>query len=678
MKRYLLSSFIFFLCLCGAIMLIYSRCTQIQDNHLQQHLTTEQAAINSSIHTYSLLAQAINDEVIQTEPVLKLVHAISTSQGKEQNIQRGKLYRLLYPVYQRLRGKQVRQLHFHFPDSRSMLRFHAPSRSDDSLVNTRPSVVKANTSHEIVNGFESGKIFHGFRHVYPLSYQGQHIGSVEISTSFYQIREEFKHLAENDLNNLDNSNETQLAFLLYRPEMWNKLFQDLHTFYQTTPLHRDYIIERADLISSLCSEDISVSPLVDKIQQKLAHSSRVAHQLDQHRSFALAINLRGATYTVVFHSVQNTLGQHAAYIMSVTPEPFIASIRNDGILMGALATVLLTIILLYRFRFLAADENEKRQALFLSNISDNLGTALYTTNHEGTITFTNTAMEFLLGYQQQEMLGRNAHELFHQPHAKDDHSLCICEEVLRTNTTIRSDAYHFVDRTGALFPVEVVCSPLRDHKQTIGTATIFQDISKRREQEEQLQRAQQELISANASLKNLASHDGLTGVYNRRSFDEQVERLWRSAARHKQPLALLMVDIDHFKRYNDLFGHLQGDACLRLVAQALQKSCKRPEDFVARYGGEEFAILLPLTGHDDSEHVAQRIQAQIASLAIAHPGNEKNQRITLSIGCCTCLPDGGKTVQDFIFAADQCLYQAKEEGRNTICCCRLLGDEEES
>ena len=667
MKRYAISSCIYLFFLCASIVLIYTRCHQIQQDHLQLHLTTEEAAINSSSHTYSLLAQAINDEVIQTEEVLQRVHAIVHSEGRERNILRGKLFRLLDPVYQRLRGKQVRQLHFHFPDNRSLLRFHTPSRSDDSLVGIRPSVVRVNKTHEAVHGFESGRIFHGFRHVYPLRYHGEHIGSIEISTSFYQLREEFKHLSESSQSLLKEGKQAQLAFLLYRPEMWHKVFDDLHTIYQPSLLDKDYVIERADLIRSICDEKLAVSPLIESIQKKLAATENFKEKLAKRQSFATATNFQGQTYTVVFHSIKNTLGQHAAYIMSVTPEPFLVEIRDDGVLMGFFATILLTALLLYRFRFLAADEREKRQTVFLSNISDNLGTALYTTNRDGIITFANTAMEHLLGYSQQEMLGSNAHSLFHEPLEKD--SMCICEEVLMKNTTIRSDHYAFQDRLGTPFPVEVICSPLREHKQIVGTATIFQDISQRRAQEKQLKKAQEELLQANEALESLARFDGLTSVHNRRSFDEQINRLWRSAQRLKQPLGLLMIDIDHFKRYNDCFGHLQGDQCLQTVANVLETSCKRPEDFVARYGGEEFAILLPYTSSTDCYHVARRIQKNMAKLALDHPMALETGIVTLSIGCCSMIPQPDKKVQDLIFEADQFLYSAKENGRNRVCGC---------
>ncbi|MBN2646035.1 MAG: diguanylate cyclase [Desulfuromonadaceae bacterium] len=660
MKRYVVTCVVFLVFLAGSWLLIYSRCQHIRDDHLQLHLTTERAAINSSIGTYRLLAQAINDEVIQTEPVLRLVEGITRSEGAEQNILRGKLYRLLDPVYQRLRGKQVRQLHFHFPDSRSMLRFHAPSRSGDSLATVRPSVVMANTRHVAVHGFETGRVFHGFRHVFPLFYQQQPIGSVEISTSFYQIREEFKQLTETE--------QTQLTFLLYRPEMWDKLFPDLKLFYQPSLLSRDYVIERADLISSICSENMSTSSLIEKVQRRLKASSEIGAQLAAQQSFAVATNLDGQTYTVVFHSIVNSLDQHAAYIMSVTPEPFLASIREDGVWMGCLSAFLLTMVLLYRLRFLAADEKEKRQSLFLSSISDNLGTALYTTNERGELTFVNGAMERLLGYAQQEILGRNAHELFHHsPHQAEQD--CFCEQAIQQNRTIVSDDYIFKDRMETVFPVEIICSPLRENRKIIGTTTIFQDISRRREQERQLKETKEKLKEANTTLLRLATHDGLTEVANRRSFNQQIERVWRAALRQQTPLGLLMIDIDHFKCYNDYFGHQQGDVCLQAVAETLQRACQRPGDFVARYGGEEFAVLLPDTDANDSFHVAKRIQHQLAAQDLQNPAATEFVRVTLSIGCCSLIPAPDQTVEDLIRLADQSLYRAKKEGRNRICCC---------
>ncbi|MGD0632727.1 MAG: sensor domain-containing diguanylate cyclase [Beijerinckiaceae bacterium] len=170
---------------------------------------------------------------------------------------------------------------------------------------------------------------------------------------------------------------------------------------------------------------------------------------------------------------------------------------------------------------------------------------------------------------------------------------------------------------------------------------------------------------AERRLSELASTDGLTGLANRRHFDETLELEWRRALRDQAPAALLMIDCDYFKKFNDTYGHLEGDQVLRAVAGALRDSVQRPADLVARYGGEEFAILLPDTGIDGTLRVAEAVRAAVARLDWQHAGSPLG-RLTVSVGAASCLPgdDGGAV--SLIKAADFALYHAKKGGRDQV------------
>jgi diguanylate cyclase (GGDEF)-like protein len=174
------------------------------------------------------------------------------------------------------------------------------------------------------------------------------------------------------------------------------------------------------------------------------------------------------------------------------------------------------------------------------------------------------------------------------------------------------------------------------------------------------------LRKANEQLSTLATTDALTGVANRRAFDEFLDREWARASRVSRPLALTIVDVDFFKQYNDFFGHLMGDECLKQVAQALQES-RRETDFVARIGGEEFAIVLPDTDRDGARNVAEAARARIEKLRINHPKSPTGF-VTASFGVATRIPEETGTVQDLIQVADQALYDAKNSGRNRVVC----------
>lgn len=175
-----------------------------------------------------------------------------------------------------------------------------------------------------------------------------------------------------------------------------------------------------------------------------------------------------------------------------------------------------------------------------------------------------------------------------------------------------------------------------------------------------------ERLELEARLQRLSQQDGLTGLYNRRFFDQQLQGEWRRLRRIDAPLTLLMVDIDHFKAFNDSLGHLAGDDALRQVGKALQQSLHREGDVACRYGGEEFVVLLVNTGLDGGEHVAARIHDLIENLAIAHP-HSPHGRLTLSIGLAVVEPVTEESPGTLVKRSDLALYQAKHQGRNRTC-----------
>jgi diguanylate cyclase (GGDEF)-like protein len=175
-----------------------------------------------------------------------------------------------------------------------------------------------------------------------------------------------------------------------------------------------------------------------------------------------------------------------------------------------------------------------------------------------------------------------------------------------------------------------------------------------------------ELEEKNAKLELLSSLDGLTGLFNRRYFDDNLLKEWKQAIRDSTCLSLLIVDIDYFKDYNDYYGHLEGDDCLRKVAQSLYEALLRPTDIIARYGGEEFTVILPNTGSEGAGEVARRMMESVARLDIVHKTSSVAETVTISIGVSSLLPTRKLTVTSLLDRADKALYQAKEEGRNTF------------
>jgi two-component system, chemotaxis family, response regulator WspR len=181
-----------------------------------------------------------------------------------------------------------------------------------------------------------------------------------------------------------------------------------------------------------------------------------------------------------------------------------------------------------------------------------------------------------------------------------------------------------------------------------------------------LRESQKRLAETNLELLRLVNVDSLTGLANRRHFDESLHIEWKRAARNGVPLSVMMLDIDYFKSYNDTYGHLKGDEVLRKVAEIIQKSVLRPADQASRYGGEEFVVILPETPAAGASRLAEEIRKNVEALNITHLGSEIGPFLTISIGIASVVPSGEDTPLSLVNQADAALYQAKERGRNRV------------
>ena len=182
-----------------------------------------------------------------------------------------------------------------------------------------------------------------------------------------------------------------------------------------------------------------------------------------------------------------------------------------------------------------------------------------------------------------------------------------------------------------------------------------------------------QLEEANQQLEELSRTDALTGLANRRHFKETLATEWRRALRNGQSLALIMADLDAFKSFNDTYGHLAGDDCLRKIAVALRSPLMRPSDLAARFGGEEFVILLPGTDLEGGAYLAEAIRQDVEKLAIPHVDSDTGGLVTMSFGVAAVKPDATLVDLNLVCAADKALYMAKEEGKN---CCVAINLEE--
>lgn len=267
-------------------------------------------------------------------------------------------------------------------------------------------------------------------------------------------------------------------------------------------------------------------------------------------------------------------------------------------------------------------------------------------------------IETLLGWPQNSWL--SVEDWATRMHPEDrERVVNFCVSQSESGIDHEAD-YRALTASGDYVWIRDVVHVVRDEAGNVEALVGFMfDISERK-------RSEQELEALQRKLEALSYQDGLTGVANRRMFDQVMEESWGHAIRHRQPLSLLIVDIDYFKQYNDHYGHLQGDDSLRRVGRALSAAAARSRDFVARFGGEEFVIVLPETDKDAAAKVAERCRQMIFREQIPHEASPIGQLLTVSIGVGTCTPSRGDDLQAFIGSVDQQLYEAKGTGRNRV------------
>lgn len=217
--------------------------------------------------------------------------------------------------------------------------------------------------------------------------------------------------------------------------------------------------------------------------------------------------------------------------------------------------------------------------------------------------------------------------------------------------------YRALTRDGDYVWIRDVVHVVRKDGEVEALIGFMFDISERKKTEQQL-------IEMKQKLEELSFKDSLTGIANRRMFDSILDIEWTHATRSRQPLSLIVLDIDYFKQYNDHYGHIQGDECLKQVAEILSQAATRFKDFFARYGGEEFVFILPETDARSARRVAERCLTSIAQAQIPHEYSSVSPYVTISMGVDTVIADRTIEPVEFIERVDRLLYKAKEAGRN--------------
>lgn len=293
------------------------------------------------------------------------------------------------------------------------------------------------------------------------------------------------------------------------------------------------------------------------------------------------------------------------------------------------------------------EESEKRYRFITENSTDIIAQI----TPEMTFSYVSSACLPLMGYEPEELIGRNPFVEFSHP--EDDGEL---EHLLKTmkQGEIATATHRGRKKDGCYIWIETTAKTLVEKNGELkGFITVSRDTSQRKQAEEKLR-------EANQILQQISFMDGLTGIANRRTFDEYIYRTWTDGRR----LALIMIDIDQFKNFNDTYGHLKGDDCLKRVASALNLTLRRSHDFLARYGGEEFVVVLNESDEVSAMLVAEQLRHNVEALKIPHSTSSVNPSVTISLGVCHA--SAAQNIEELIEKTDQALYVAKRSGRNQV------------
>ena len=420
-----------------------------------------------------------------------------------------------------------------------------------------------------------------------------------------------------------------------------------------------------DILYRVNAQGVCVDYIAEHKKHRYCEASEC---IGKHLSKVLPPQVAEMTQNAVARALETKAAQMAEYTLTLRGETRFREARvvaqdNDE------ALVMVRDITDRRVAEQRMDSLNRQNQLLLESI----GEGVYGIDLEGNATFVNPAATALVGYDSSEILGRNMHQLLH--HSRVDGSPypgaeCPIYRAMRQGEVFRSSDEVFWRKDGSPFAVEYAAMPILTDGEVVGMVVSFQDITQRRQMETQievqllqmneysvaLEFQKSELEAANQQLERLATTDGLTGLNNHRNFQTRFAENFQVAARYGNTVSVLLLDVDHFKQFNDTFGHPAGDQTLKTVANALTLAA-RTTDFVARYGGEEFAVILPETDAQGAIEAAERFRAAVESQ------EWPARAVTVSIGVATWNITA-ETPSTLLQQADDALYISKRGGRN--------------
>ena len=605
---------IFLLAAAGVYLILSIDKESRVEEYLQDSAKSFDAEYHIIYRAFDEKAKIIYDTLVDTKEVKSLF----------ANRDREALNQLLQPEYRKLKRYGVKQFHFHLPDNHSFLRLHAPWLYGDDLSGFRATVVYVNKAHRPVGGFEEGIASNGFRFVFPLFLKKEYLGSVEISFDAYVLSDYLR----NDY--------IDTRFIISKKALLHEEHgQNLPSNYQVSRIDSDFVTVR-----NIEKERIPLLPNI-----RLRH-----HYTDEKlmkKSFALFQKIDGKYYVENFIPILNPVThQLSAYLVIVSDGKYISQIeRNFWIVFAAimLALLLLATRLIRTKEFQRQLHRENRK---LQTMIDTLDTMILITDGRDLIEVNQKVLDFFGFDSLEEMTEKyncicdffiRKEGYFHL--GKVPERSCWIEEIQKLDEKERIVNMIGHDMVAKAFGVKV-----QSYGENGSYIISFTDVT--------------EMIIEQRLLEYKATHDTLTGIYNRQKLEDTFARLCRYSDRRKEQVGLIMFDIDHFKKINDTYGHDIGDRVLASIATLVGRHI-REYDIFGRWGGEEFMIVMRYATAEETYLKARFLRREIAKMEVSGV-----PKVTASFGVTTLHP--ADTTQSLLKRVDEALYQAKHSGRNCV------------
>ena len=464
----------------GAGVFLYSNRVHKEQAHFSEQKNVLETAFKAGVQMYRLAMQGFYDTSLNTPEVLHIMQEAVHARGAGRDLERGRLYRLLFPTFDSMKRQNLRQLHFHLPDGSSFLRFHLSEHYGDQLFDTRPLVRKASESRRPAQGFEVGKTATGYRYIFPLSREGEYLGSVETLITTKALRDALAELNPN----------REYSFILSRAMTEEVLFPEQKWLYSPSDLHPDFVEEDANAL--LPTSPPPLSGKARAINQQLRQDGLLQKAMREGKPFAVSVRSEGQDHDVILLPLKDIHDRTTGYLVSYSPDRVVASFRQEFQTYIFMVVVVLGLLLLLLARLRERTVALEAERGNLRAMNDALAEGVYVTDHAGVITGINPAGCELLGYDEDELLGQVGHDIFH---CHEGNTFLLSRHCPFLRAHSRGEPYDaedcFRSKDGRLLAVEVASRPIFKNGVYAGSVTAFHDISERKRTEKALRESEE-------------------------------------------------------------------------------------------------------------------------------------------------------------------------------------------